>query len=121
MATKPKLSMPFMIRPVGNGETIIIIAKETYAPEQVRGYPPVGGSPVEPPKFRAKPGVSDSYNWGAALAHLETARERYLAEHKCEPPDSWAVKELRVYFKKLGGSTPADRTLRHHVQEWRQG
>ena len=29
--TEPKLSMPVEIRPIGDGETIIIIAKQTYA------------------------------------------------------------------------------------------
>jgi hypothetical protein len=114
--TKPKLSMPLEIRPLGNGETLVLIAQRTYTPEAVAVfYQRHGVDAVEPPTVRSKPGRPDKWDWPTLLGKMEELGQKAIAEGREPNP----VADLRYIIEQSGESLPHDSTLQRRVRKWR--
>ena len=115
--TKPKLSMPLEIRPIGNGETIVLVAQQTYAPEKVAlFYQPAGAAAVEPPTVRSRPGRPAKWDWPTLLGEMEDLGKKAIAEGRQPDPVADLRYVITLHSKK---SVPSDSTLQRRVKNWR--
>jgi hypothetical protein len=116
VATDPELPTPLEVIPRPDSETVIIKADKLVldgSEVRMRTKRPAG---IDVPK---PAGRTDQYNWNEGRAYLRNLHHRAVATGNDKLD---LVAELRVFFERMYGTDnmPGDRSLRDHVQAWRE-